>query len=82
MRVYRETIQKIHHLSDGMLNFCKASEWDKMLIAEQERQVFLSTLADNQATEFDEVSEKLLQEIISINAEIENLSRQEMNECQ
>ena len=81
MKTYRSTIEKIHRISIKMLDACKENDWEKMIAEEKERQVFLDLLADNQASEFDSVSEKLLQKIISINSEIEVLSRQEMENC-
>jgi len=82
MRAYRDTIEKIHTISNEMWHYSQHDDWEKVAESEQERQLLLSQLANIEVQEFDPVSEKLLQKIIAINEEIETLSRQKMEICQ
>jgi len=82
MRAYRDTIEKIHTISNEMLHYSQQNDWEKVVDVEQERQLLLSQLANIEVKEFDPVSENLLQKIITINVEIETLSRQKMEICQ
>ena len=82
MQAYRETIEQICHLSEEMLNHSQQNEWEDVASVEQKRQLMLSQLSSIEMKEFDAASEKLLQKVISINADIEALSRKEMDSCQ
>jgi len=81
MLAYRNTIEQIYHISEKMLQSSQRNEWQDVVHIEQERQSFLNQLSSIAVQEFDPVSEQLLQKIITINDEIEVLSRQEMDNC-
>ena len=81
MLAYRNTIEKIHRISERMLQSSQQNEWQEVVDIEQERQLLLGQLASIEVREPDPVSENLLQNIITINTEIEALSRQEMDNC-
>ena len=82
MQAYRETIEKICHLSEEMLNYSKQNKWEEVVSVEEERKLMLSQLAILEMREYDAVSEKLLKKVIAINTDIEALSRKEMDSCQ
>jgi len=82
MRAYRDVIEKIHSISSEMLHHSHHNDWEKVVDTENQRELLLNQLANIEVQEFDAVSENLLQKIITINTEIESLSRQKMEDCQ
>lgn len=59
----------------------KHGDWEELADLEQVRQSHTAHLSRIEVQDFDTVSMEILQKIVSINAELEALSQQEMEVC-
>ncbi len=78
---YRQTVEKIHQISNEMLSCSQLSDWEKVIDLEQERQPLLDQLNVLSIEIFDDVVAQQLHKIIAINSELAILSRLEKEDC-